>query len=333
MINIGLVGYGYWGPNVARNIHRNGNFSLKVICDKKADRLKKAKELYLDQTAYSEDFNTLLEDQSIEAIAVAVETSSHYDVVKKSLDAGKHVYVEKPFTDNVVQAQELLKYAKSKNLIIHVDHIMIFHPGIQIVKDLVEKGELGDILYVDASRMNLGQIKMDVNSMWDLAIHDLSVIDNIIGGLEDVKVSAVGERRYSTTETLTFLTFTTKNFIAHIKSSWISPLKERRMIIAGSKKMIVFDDMKAEDKLRIYDKGVDVISDGQEEYEEYAVKVREGDIYIPLIPHGDALYNSLEHFRMCIVNGEESISGPSQAIRLQKILEEADKQMKLFGEV
>lgn len=333
MVKIGLVGYGYWGPNVARNIHKNSEFDLQVICDKNSDRLDKARELYLDQTSYTSDFDELLGNDSLDAIAVAVETSAHYPVVKKILDAGKHVYVEKPFTDDVEQAIELMEFAKSRNLIIHVDHIMIFHPGMKKVKEIIDNGELGDVLYVDASRMNLGQIKMDVNAMWDLAIHDLSIIDNLIGGLDNAKVSAVGEKRYSTTETLTFLTFTTNDFIAHIKSSWISPLKERRMIIAGSKKMIVFDDMKSEDKLRVYEKGVDVISEGKEEYEDYAVRVREGDIYIPLLPNEDALFNSLDHFRQCVINQSESISGPEQAIRLQKILEEADRQMIKFGEV
>ena len=163
MTNIALVGYGYWGPNVAKNIYSNNEYSFKIICDKKQDRLEKAKKMYAESVTYSLDFDDVLNDKSIEAVALAVETSAHYDLAKKALLAGKDVYVEKPFTDNVEQAVELKRLADEKGLIIHVDHIMVYHPVIKKIKFLIDSGEIGDIIYFDCSRINLGQLKNDVD--------------------------------------------------------------------------------------------------------------------------------------------------------------------------
>jgi predicted dehydrogenase len=328
MINIGLIGFGYWGPNVAKNIHNNPKFNLSVICDYKENRLEKAKSIYIEQTKYEKDYKKLIEDETLDAIAIAVETSGHYKIAKEALEAGKHIYVEKPFTQTVEEAQELKELAKKKNLIIHVDHIMIFHPVVRKIKEMIDSGEIGDILYMDSVRLNLGKIKKDVSSMWDLAVHDLSIIDYLSGAKEPFYIHAVGEKIYNPKEILVFLSLRYEGFIAHIQSSWLSPLKERRFVVVGNKKMVVFDDMKLGQKLMIYDKGVDVVS-GEEniEYKDYAVKIREGDIYIPYIPEEDALYNSLNHFLECIEQKKESISGADQAIRLLKSLYIADKNM------
>ena len=327
MINIGLIGFGYWGPNVAKNIHANKDLNLYSICDYKEDRLEKAKSIYIEQTTYESDYKKLLTNPHIQAIAVAVETSGHYKLVKEALLAGKHVYVEKPFTSTVKEAEELQELAKELNLIIHVDHIMIFHPVIRKIKELIDNAELGDILFIDAMRMNLGQIKKDVSAMWDLAVHDLSIIDYLMEGKEPFYINSVGEKYYNPKESLCFLTLRYEGFISHIQSSWISPLKERKLIVAGTKKMVVFDDMNPLGQLTIYDKGFDVISGENFEYDDYAVKSREGDIEIPYIKREDALFNSIEHFRTSIVYKKESISNPSQAIRLLKILEIADTNM------
>ncbi len=326
MINIGLIGYGYWGPNVAKNIHVNPNLILHTICDIKKERLLKAKNVYISQTNYEISYKKLLINPEIEAIAIAVETSGHYKLVKEALLAGKNVYVEKPFTSTVKEAEELKKLAKEMNLIIHVDHIMIFHPIIKKIKSLIENDALGEILYIDSIRTNLGQIKKDVSVMWDLAVHDLSIIDYLMDAKEPFYINAVGEKFYNPKESLCFLTLRYKGFISHIQSSWISPLKERKLIIAGTKKMLVFDDLKSE-KLSIYDKGVDIISGKNIECDDYVVKIREGDVLAPYIKQEDALYNSLEHFRECIKDGKQSISNPDKALRIQRILELADKNM------
>lgn len=327
MTNIALIGFGYWGPNVAKNIHANKDLNLYAICDYKEDRLEKAKSIYIEQTTYEIDYKKIINDSNIEAIAIAVETSGHYKLAKEALLAGKHVYVEKPFTSTVEEAEELEQLAKELSLIIHVDHIMIFHPVIKKIKSIIDSGELGDILYIDAMRMNLGQIKKDVSAMWDLAVHDLSIIDYLMDGVEPHYISAVGEKYYNPKESLCFLTLKYEKFISHIQSSWISPLKERKLIIAGTKKMIVYDDVKVSEKIMIYDKGVNVISGENIEYDDYVVETREGDVFIPYVKQEDALFNSLDHFRNCIKDGRESISNPEQAIRLLNILFKADKNM------
>ena len=328
MINIGLIGFGYWGPNVAKNIFNNPKFNLASICDYKEDRLKKAKSIYIEQTKYESDYKKLIEDESLDAIAIVVETSSHYKIAKEALLAGKHIFIEKPFTSTIEEALELEEIAKEKNLIIHVDHIMIFHPIIKKVKSLIDGGELGDILYMDCNRLNLGKIKKDVSAMWDLAIHDLSIIDYLSNGAEPKYLNAIGEKLYNPKESLVFLQLRYEKFIAHIQSSWFSPLKERRLVVAGTKKMVVFDDMKTVEKLMIYDKGVNIISGNGIEYDDYAIQIREGDLYVPFIPEEDALYNSLNHFLESIEMGEESISNANQAIRLLETLHRADEVMK-----
>ena len=329
-MNIALIGYGYWGPNVAKNIFANKKLRLHTICDLKQARLDKARNLYVEQSRYETDYRKLLSNPDIHAVAVAVETSAHFQVVKDVLNAGKHVYVEKPFTSTVREAEDLAKLAASKGLIIHVDHIMMYHPCIRKIRELIVSGELGEFLYIEAMRMNLGQIKKDVSAMADLAVHDLSIIDYLSDGKEPFYIKAVGEKKYNPKESLTFLMLRYHDFIAHIQSSWISPLKERKLIVAGTKKMVVFDDMRpTTEKLTIYDKGVDVVGGKDIEYADYAVKTRVGDILIPYIPEQDALFNSIDHFADCIESGKPSLSGPEQAIRVLKILEQADLTMNV----
>jgi len=331
-MNIALIGYGYWGPNIAKNIVASSKMNLYAICDHNPVRLIKAQATYLGQTKYTLDYGELLENPEIDCIAVAVETEAHYRIAKDILFANKDLFIEKPFTDSVEQATELASIARERNLAIHIDHIMIYNQIIKKTKQMIDKGELGELIYIDSSRMNLGKIKPDVNAMWDLAVHDLAVIDYLGNGQEPYQLTAMGEKCYGEQETLTYLTLKYNGFIAHLKSSWISPLKERRMIIAGTKKMIVFDDMKTVEKLMIYDNGIEVTSYQENpEYEDYAIKVRTGDLFVPFIPEEDALKNSLEHFAGCVADRANSISGPEQAIRILKILENADKCLHSEG--
>lgn len=326
MVKIALVGYGYWGPNVARNLYANKNYVFKTICDKKSARLEKAKSLYAEAVDYTNNFSDIINDPEIDAIALAVETSAHFDLAKQALNAGKHIYVEKPFTDNVAEAVILRDLAKEKNLKIHVDHIMVYHPVINKIKELIDSGELGDIIYFDCSRINLGQLKNDVSAMWDLSVHDLSIIDFLSNGEEPFKIKAVGQRTYSQKESVTFLTLQYSTFLASVTASWLSPIKERRIIIAGTKKMLVYDDVDVLNKLIVYDKGFDRIEDM--EYGDYVVKTRSGEGVIPKLEQSDALFNSLEHFRLSLINDTESKTNADAAIRIIKILEAADKSLE-----
>lgn len=325
MVNIALIGYGYWGPNVARNIFESKMSNLVSICDKKEKRLQLAKDKYLNQTKYTTDYREYLLDQNIHAIAIVVETESHFQIAKEAILAGKHVFIEKPITQRVDEAEELITLANKMKVTIHVDHIMIYHPAIKLMKKLNDTGELGDLIYFDSSRMNLGKIKNDVSAMWDLAVHDIAIIDYLIGGKLPNYMSAMGTKFWSKKESLTFLNLKYDKFLAQLKSSWISPIKERKMILAGTKKMIVFDDMRNTEKIIIYDKGFDKVSKFENvEYSDYAVEVREGNALIPTLPKEDALRNSIEHFIECFVEGKKSESGPEQALRVIKILEQAD---------
>lgn len=325
MLRFALIGYGYWGPNVARNLFKNKQLSFEIICDKNEKRLSQARNLYAESLKYSLDDADVIDNPDIDVVCLAVETSAHYDLAKRALLAGKHIYVEKPFTDNVAQAEELKAIANERNLKIHVDHIMVYHPAIRTIKELVDKGEIGDIMWFNCSRYNLGQVKNDVNSMWDLSVHDLAVIDYITNGAKVNEVKAMGSCFYSSRESITQLMVQYDSFIAMLSASWISPIKERRMIIAGTKKMVVYDDVDVINKLIVYDKGFDQPEDI--EYAEFVVKSRSGDAWIPQIPVEDALYNSLDHCRLCVENNKESMTNADAAINVIHILEEASKEM------
>lgn len=327
LFNSALIGYGYWAPNLAKNIIANPKINLKCICDKNSDRIEKAKSTYSSQVNYTVDYNKILSDKTIDVIVIAVETSSHYSLVKEALKKGKHVFVEKPFTSTVKQAEELNSLAKSLNLKIHINHIMIYNSIIKKIKDLIDQDYIGDLLYIDAMRMNLGQIRKDVSSMWDLALHDLVVIDYLTNGKEPYFVSALGEKFYNPKESVSFLTMRYPGFIAHVRSSWISPLKERKLVIVGTKKMVIFDDIKMDQKLSVYNKGVNIISGKDVDYGSYEVRTHEGDVWSPFIEKKDALYESLNSFIELIQNNNRSLTGPDQAIRIQKILEKADNRM------
>ncbi len=329
MLNIVLIGYGYWGPNIANNIFDSKLTNLVSICDIKPERLDLAKSRYLNQTQYTKDYTEYLNNPDVQAVAIAVETELHFKIAKKFILAGKHIFLEKPITSSVKEAIELTELARKNNITIHVDHIMIYHPAIKKIMNLIENSELGDLIYIDCARLNLGKIKNDVSAMWDLAVHDLAIIDFLTNGAVPVQISIMGEKFWSNRESLTFLNLKYKNFLAHVKSSWVSPLKERRIIIAGSKKMVVFDDMKSTDKMIIYNKGFDIDSNYKNiEYGSYSAKVREGDAWIPNLPHEDALRNSLEHFASAVINKTDSFSGPEQATRIIRILEEANNLLR-----
>ena len=324
MINIALVGYGYWGPNVARNLYSNPDVNFSYICDKKEERLNIAKNLYIGKLNYTLNYDDIINDKNINAVALAVETSAHFQLAKLALESGKHVYIEKPFTSTLSEASELKSLAEKTRKIIHIDHIMMYHSIIQKIKEWYDSGEIGDIVYFDASRMNLGQVKEDLNAMCDLAIHDLSILDYLFDPGYPVSINAIGHKSINKSEVTTFLTLRYKNFIASIKSNWFSPIKERKLIIAGTKKMIVYDDVSMVEKLKIYDCGL-IPKIDKSDYNAYVIKTRTGDIISPDIKDSDALYNSICHFVNCIKSGKASISGPEQGIRLLEILEKAGR--------
>ncbi len=324
MLKIAHVGYGYWGTNVVRNIAASAKTDLRAIIDVRAERVEAARKAYPAVPMIGTDVRAVLEDPAIEAVALAIQTEPAFELARAVLNAGKHLFIEKPLAENGEKAAILAELSEKTGRVLHIDHLMLFHPIIRRIKELYDSGELGKLIYVDVSRMNLGPIRKDVNAMLDLAVHDLAVIDYISDGAFPYHVEAIGETHYGSQETLTYLTLKYPSFLAHIKSSWISPIKERRTIIGCEKKMVIFDDMKTVDKLTIYDQGI--VETG-EEYGAYEYKARTGDITIPYIQQRDALRSSIEHFADCVAAGRESIADGRQGVKIAKILDEARRKL------
>lgn len=325
-MNIALIGYGYWGPNIAKNLNKTHKANLYAICDMDENNLEKARNLYGENVKYVKDYRELIDE--VDAFAIALRQNVSYPIALDLLSKKKHLFMEKPLATSTTQVDTLGTLSEQNNVILHVDHIMVFHPIIQYIKKMIDSGELGDLLYFDVSRMNLGpHIKNDINAMWDLAVHDLAVLDYLCGGMEAKRVTAAGLAHYGNSEELTYLTVEYDNMIASVRSSWISPIKERRMIIAGTNKMAIFDDMQIDEKLTICDKSIQISNDFHE-YGKYEARVRLGDLHMPHIESEDILLNSIEHFIDCINGKQESISGYKQARRVISILEQADKSMK-----
>lgn len=324
MLKAVQIGYGYWGANIAQKLIASKEFDLVGLCEVDEKRQLRAGEVLPESVVIEKDYRIFLNDNTIQAFIIATQTEFSFTVALDAMKSGKHIFIEKPIATTTNRAIELQKIAKENNLIIHCDHIMLYHPVIRQIKRMIENDELGKILYIDVSRLNLGPVRKDVNAMLDLAVHDLAVIDFLSDGEKALHLSAFGETAIGNQETLTYLTIQYSEFVAHIKSSWVSPVKERRTIIAGTKKMVVFDDMLT-NKLTIYDCGLEVKQGS--EYGSYEFLARTGDIFIPNIPFEDSLQNSLEHFASCIYAEKESLSGAEHSIRVMRILEAAMKEL------
>ncbi len=323
-----LIGFGYWGPNIARNLNASKDFEFYGVCDVDTNKLEKAKSIYGEKTKYYTDYKEVIADKNVEACAVALRNEIGQKVAREVLKAKKHLFMEKPMATKMEDALILKELGEQNKVQIHVDHILIYNPYIKKIKALLDSGELGELLYFESNRANLGpHIKNDMNAMWDLAVHDLAILDYLTGGKVAKTVKCMGLKKYSSKEVLSYLTIKYDDCIAMLKSSWISPVKERGMIISGTKKMIVFDDLKDSEKLMIYDKGVDIDEAVFEEYGKYEAQVRMGDLFVPYVKGEDALLNSLTHFYDSIKSNKQSNSGVDQAIRILEILEKADEDL------
>ena len=324
MLNIVHIGYGYWGTNVVRNLMASEKTNLIAVCDAAPTRLSAAKKLY-PEIETAEDYSVYLDDPRVDAFSLAIQTEPSYAIAMEILQKGKHLFIEKPIATTAERAEKLTQTALDHDLILHCDHIMIYHPIIQSIKAMFDSGELGELLYFDVSRMNLGPIRMDVNAMLDLAVHDLAIIDFLTNGKEPTQVEAIGLACFGQQEALTYLTMKYEGFVAHLKSSWISPIKERRIMIGFSKKMIVFDDLNLFEKLKIYNYG---FVETHEQYGAYEFKTRTGDIISPNIPQQDALRNSIEHFASCVETGKQSLSSGVQGVKVARVLDRAKSDLK-----
>ncbi len=328
VVKFGVVGYGYWGPNVVRNLDRLESTEVVAVCDKSPSARKKVAKLYPD-VLVTEDPAELMSSPDIDAIAVVTPVWTHYELAKAALLNGKHIFVEKPFTSNAAQAQELIELAAKKNLKIMVDHTFLFTGAVKKIKQLLDDGALGKLYYYDSMRVNLGLFQHDVNVVWDLAPHDLSIIDHLIEQSPEAIV-ATGQTHLNGHEDVAFITlYFPDKVIAHINVNWLSPVKVRTTLIGGEKKMLVWNDLEVDEKIKIYDKGVNVTS--REGLYDLLVHYRSGDMWAPQIEQVEALTREMAYFVDCIANNETPVNDGEAGLRVVRMLEAASESMSKRG--
>ena len=330
MINIGLIGFGYWGPNLARNFNNNPDLNLKTICDFSDGRLQTAAKLY-HNTEMTKNVEDLYNDTSLDAIAISTPVSTHYDLAKNALLNGKHVWVEKPMTEKVEQAEELIDLAARDDKVLLVDHTFIYTGAVHKMKELVTSGETGDIVYYDSTRVNLGLFQQDVDVIWDLAAHDLSIMDHLIPN-KKLMVSATGSHYYGDDIVAKSLLtiYMENNVVGHINVSWVSPVKIRQTLLGGTSKMILWDDNNPSEKIKVYDKGVELFETKEDLY-HMKVQYRVGDMYAPRLNEVEALGLETEHFVDCIMNSKKPITDGQSGLEVVKVLVASKESLKLKG--
>ena len=327
-MNIAVVGLGYWGPNLVRNFLSTDGVD-KVLCfDPQEDRLHKiVKRFSVVETVPS--YDDLLKRTDVDAIALATPVSTHFELGAKALDAGKHLLLEKPMAATSEEAEKLMALADRKKRVLMVDHTFVYTGAVRKMKEIIDSQELGRVLYFDSVRVNLGLFQHDTNVLWDLAPHDLSIM-NFLVNQEPVAVSAIGISHYNTQEDMAYMTvFFSEKLIAHFHVNWLSPVKVRKILVGGTKHMMVYDDMESSEKLKVYNKGVD-IHDKEKVYETL-VQYRIGDMHAPKIDQTEALSLLAEEFVECICSGKTPTSNGLSGYRVVNILEAADKSMKMGG--
>lgn len=330
VVGVGVVGYGYWGPNLARNFAEAEAAQLVAVCDMDSAKLALAKRRH-PATVVTSEFRNLLTDSRVDAIAIATPAQTHYQLALAALRAGKHVLVEKPLTQNSEQALHLVEEAERQGLVLMVDHTFVYTPAVQKVRELIAEGTLGDIYYYNGIRASLGLFQSDVNVMWDLAVHDISIIQFILNE-RPVAVSATGATHVAgAPANMAHITlFFPSSCIAHINVNWLSPVKVRQTYIGGSRKMIVYDDVEASDKLKLYDKGI-TLSHTPESAHQFRIGYRAGDMSVPHLPTKEALLSEAEHFISCIRSGASPISNGMTGVRVVEILEAATRSIAAQG--
>jgi predicted dehydrogenase len=330
VIRVGVIGYGYWGPNIVRNLHGLETTQVAMICDKSSAALARARKAYPGIPTTSEP-DDVLGSQDIDAVAVITPVWTHYELAKKALENGKHVFIEKPFTSNSAQAEELIALAQRKKLQIMVDHTFLFTGAVRKIRELTQSGALGDLYYYDSLRVNLGLFQHDVSVIWDLAPHDLAIMDHVIKG-EPEAIVATGEKHLNGVEDVAYMTiYFPHNVIAHINVNWLSPVKIRTTLIGGQKKMLVWNDLVADEKIRVYDKGVQITSG--EGIRNLLVSYRTGDMWAPQVEQLEALHVELGYFADCIESGETPFNDGHAGLRVVRMLEAAESSLQKRGEL
>lgn len=332
-MNVGLIGCGYWGPNLVRNFQALDDVNVVAVADARTERLDFISRLYPSIKLLTKDSNELIKATNIDAILLATPVSTHFQLGMEALTNGKHLFVEKPFTATTEQAERLIETAEKKNLRIMVDHTFIYTGAVRAIKKVIDDGQLGDLYYFDSVRVNLGLFQHDVNVIWDLAPHDVSIMEYLLDRPPRA-IAATGVAHFDTgIENIAYIsTYYDNNLMGHIHVNWLAPVKVRKTLISGSRKMIVYDDMEPSEKVKIYDRGVDIVEDRDQIY-DILVQYRTGDMLSPQIPVTEALKEvSLEFYRS-VTENRPALTDGYNGLKVVKILEAANKSIHSGGRV
>ncbi len=329
-IKVGVAGLGYWGPNLVRNFSKIPGVQVVYGCDFIEKNLQKITASF-PFVKPTKNYRDMLQDRQVDLVAIATPVSTHYKLAKDALLAGKHVLVEKPMTRTSAEGRELIKLAGKKHRTIYVDHTFVYSAAVQKIKEILSNNRLGDVYYYDSTRINLGLLQNDSNVIWDLAPHDLSIL-NFLFGRKPISVQAFGSSHVEKKKEETAHIFIRYpgNMTAHIHVSWLSPVKIRTILIGCSKKMIVYDDIKPSEKVSIYDKSINV---PKGEVTPFAPAYRSGDVVIPHLEQTESLYVELDHFIDCIRTGKRPLTGGDEGLQVVQLLEATDKALKTKSEI
>lgn len=330
MITVGVIGYGYWGPNLVRNFVSNPDTRVEMVCDRDPSRLEKVQSLYpaIRPTTSAEE---LINDSEVDAVIISTPVEAHFPLAMAALQAGKHVLVEKPMASTTDQARRLIDEAGKRGLVLTVDHTFVYTAAVRKMHEIIRTEGFGKVRYYDSTRVNLGLFQQDVNVLWDLAVHDLSIMHYILDS-SPVAVSATGQSHMpGQPEYAAFLTvFFGDDTIAHINVNWLSPVKIRRTLVGGERQMIVYDDLETSEKIKLYDKGI-TITETPEQVHKLLISYRTGDLWSPNLPATEALAVEASHFAACINGTEEPVTGGEAGLEVVRILEAANESIRSRG--
>jgi predicted dehydrogenase len=328
VVRVGVVGYGYWGPNIVRNLRACDGYELIAVCDKSPANLERASRNYPDIQLMT-DAAELLRSPEIDAVMVVTPVTTHFELARTALQNGKHVFVEKPFTSTSAEAEELIELAARNRLVIMVDHTFLFSGAVRKIRQLVDDGTLGPLYYFDSTRVNLGLFQHDVSVVWDLAPHDLSIMDYLVNAKPEAVV-ATGANHLNGLVDMAFITvYFPGNIVGHVNVNWLSPVKVRTTLIGGRDKMLVWNDLEPDEKIKVYDKGVNIAS-GQGLY-DLLVSYRSGDVWGPRVDPTEALTLELGHFLDCVRRNQPPINDGVAGLRVVRLLEAADRSLDNRG--
>src|ERR1039458_10328504 len=327
-MNFGVIGYGYWGPNIVRNLTTIEGSKVLTIADLDPSAQERARKAYPGIKITSDAMDVIL-SADIDAVAIVSPVWTHFELAKAALENGKHVFVEKPLTSNSAQGEELINLAQKKNLRIMVDHTFLFTGAVRKISELLDQEALGKLYYYDSTRVNLGLFQHDINVLWDLAPHDLAIIDYLVKSTPEAVV-ATGQKHLNGDEDIAFMTlYFPDKVIAHINVNWLSPVKLRTTLIGGEKKMLVWNDLEPDEKVKVYDRGVKTTS--QEGVYKMLVNYRSGDMWVPRLEQVEALRQEMEYFVECISTGQDPFNDGRAGLRVVKMLEAATESLNKRG--